>query len=86
MHFIVLILTSAAILVLLDSFSIQVLSRLRFVPSSPLLPLWLFSIRRLLKVLIISALCVRFDVDSAAHELRKGGKQTGSALVGGGHL
>jgi len=50
MYFIVLVLTSAAIRVLLDSFSIQVLSRLRFVPSSPLLPLWLFSIRRRLKV------------------------------------
>jgi len=33
MYFIVLVLTSAAILVLLDSFSIQVLSRLLFVPS-----------------------------------------------------
>ncbi len=33
MYFIVLVLTSAAIRVLLDSFSIEVLSRLLFVPS-----------------------------------------------------
>ncbi len=69
MHFIVLILTSAAIRVLLDSFSIQVLSRLRLVPS-PLLPLWLFSIRRLLKVLIFETSDQRYAYGSMSILLR----------------
>lgn len=69
MYFIVLVLTSAAILVLLDSFSIQVLSRLLFVPSY-LLPLWLFSIRRLLKVLIFETSYQRYAYGSMSVLLR----------------
>ncbi len=72
MYFIVLVLTSAAIRVLLDSFSIEVLSRLRFVPSSPFVAALAFQHSTPFESSIISALCVRFDVDSAAHELRKG--------------